>query len=195
VSVTATTSSPRAPGVEPSLSGAICVPGRQVLQEILGPARFDLALAGLPPQMEAEYRGGCTLSWVPIRLLERVVDACGEQVGRSGLDLNDEVSRICVERSFRTIWRIFFRFTSDAALLSRTPVLYEKTYNTGRLEVAIPRSGESEMTLREWPRIPELALRALSVGMETTLRVAGREDVRIRWKRTEHGAVFTGRWR
>ncbi len=148
----------------------------------------------LPEALREEYLGATNLTWVPITTLERVVEACGLEIGRDPLDLNDEVSRIATERAFGTVWRIFLRFTSDNALISRTPIIYTKTYDIGRIVPAIPEQGSATIELLDFPDAPEFVVRPLGVGIETTLRCAGRTDARVSYEMRPGGAVYEAVW-
>jgi len=151
-------------------------------------------MAKLPEADRELYLSATNLTWVPITTLERVVEVCGEELHRDPLDLNDAVSRVATERAFGTVWRVFLRFTSDNALISRTPVLYKKTYDTGRIVPAVPEHGRATIDLLDFPNVPEFVVRPLGVGIETTLRCAGRVDARVTYELTPTGALYTAAW-
>jgi hypothetical protein len=95
----------------------------------------------------------------------------------------------------KTVWRALLRLTTDNALITRTPVIFSRSYNRGRLTASIPVPGRGEITLDEWPDAPEWPLRATRIGVETVLRLAGRKDVRVVAERRPQGAFFLATWR
>ena len=80
------------------------------------------------------------------------------------------------------------------ALLSRTPKIFAKTYDRGKLEAEFPAPGRIVATLTEWPDVPHFRLLATAAGVRTVLRLTGRRDVVCDVERTADGAIFHGRW-
>jgi hypothetical protein len=87
------------------------------------------------------------------------------------------------------------RLTTDKALISRTPVIFGKSYDRGRLEADIPKPGHGEILLLDWPDVPPWPLRATRIGVQTVLSIAGRKDVRVECTRTAAGAHYIATWR
>lgn len=174
----------------PSMSGALMCTGREVTRELIGAEAYERALGSVPPELAAEYRRATSLTWVPLRVVEPVIMAMGGASGRDALDLQDEVARVTVERSLRSIWRVFLRLTSIEAILSRVPVIYGKSFNRGKMVTHPPRDGEMAVELTEWPTAPMHIVRTTRVGLETTLRAAGRSQAVVSMERTRGGAAY-----
>jgi hypothetical protein len=179
----------------PSVSGALACGLRDVLAQVVGADQVDQALATVTPDAAARYRAVSPIGWLPISVLEEVFGKVAQRQGRSIGDLHVEVARTSIERTMRTLWRLLLRLTTDSALISRTPVIYGKSYNRGRLTAEIPAAGRATVTLLDWPNPPEWPLRATQIGIETVLRIAGRDDVDVRYTRTADGALYTATWR
>jgi hypothetical protein len=130
---------------------------------------------------------------VPIRVVQAVVEACGEVVGRDPMALNDEVSRVGARRAFGSVWRAFLRFTSDEALMTRGPMLFAKTYNRGQIRTEFP-SPRTARVLLDWADAPELVVRTLRVAIEELLVAAGREHVRVQVERAPRGSEYRCSW-
>lgn len=175
------------------VGGTIVGEARSVLRELAGP-EFDAGLATLPPSLETAYREVTPLSWFPVDALEEVLGAIAGRMAVDPLDLNDRVSAIATERALGGLWRVLLRITTDRALLSRTPVIYQKTYDTGRIVPRIVAPGRAEVELLDFPDAPPFVLRPLGVGIQTTLRCAGRERARVTYERTPDGALYSGAW-
>jgi hypothetical protein len=105
------------------------------------------------------------------------------------------VARLGVERTVSKLWRPLLRLTTDAALVKRIPLLHSKTYDTGKMEARVPIPLRGEITLRDWPTIPEIDIVALASGTEAVLGVAGRKDAKVRYERTREGAFFVATWK
>jgi len=174
----------------PCMSGTLMTTGREVTREIIGIAAYERALASVPPQVAAEYRRVSPLTWVPLSIVEPVIMAMGAASNRDALDLQDEVARTTIERSLRSIWRAFLRFTSNEAILSRVPILYGRAYDKGRVVATFPRPDRAVIELCDWPNAPSHILRTTRVGLEVTLRAAGRPAAHVSLERTPKGALF-----
>lgn len=178
---------------EPSVYGAIIAQTRAVLIERIGREAYSEALATLPAADAERYDRANALDWVPIRVIEAIARAAGEVTGRDWQVLNDEVSRIGSRRAFGSVWRIFLRFTSDEALMTRGPTIFGKTYSHGRVHCEFSEHGTARIVL-DWPQAPELAVRTLRVAIEELLAAGGRTRVKVNVERTVRGATYQCLW-
>jgi len=177
------------------VSGVNVLGQRAALEQLVGEEAFKAALDKLPASFRATYDTVTPLSWVPIPILETMLLTVAEHTGRDPQSLQAESVRMSVERTLRTVWRVLLRFTSDDALVSRTPVFYNKTFNRGALATKIVTPGCAEIVLTGWPEVPSLQLLALGVGIEGVLYAAGRRELRSSCERTADGARYTVSWR
>lgn len=173
------------------MSGALMTTGREVTKELIGEAAYERALASVPKYISTEYRRVTPMTWVPLSIVEPVIFAMGDASGRDAHDLQDEVARVTVERSLRTIWRLFLRFTSNEALISRMPIIFSKSYNKGRILTSFPRPDRAMIELLDWPNAPLHIVRTTRVGLEVTLRAAGRPGARVSFEKTPRGYLYT----
>lgn len=167
---------------------------RQILLETVGQAALDRALATLPADAAREYSAVTALSWVPLTTLAAVIDAVAREVGREPEAFFDGIVRKTTERSFTTLFRVLLHFTTDHALITRTPIIYARTRNVGKLEATIVAPGVARLRLTEWPSIAERNARSIAIGIETVLTLSGRRNVRWTWSRSADGANFELRW-
>ena len=135
------------------------------------------------------------IEWMPIVVMEEAFSAIAAEVGTDVASLHERVATVSVERTFRTVWRVLLRLTTDKALVSRTPLVFARSYNRGRLAAEVPRPGRGEITLFDWPNVPAWPQRATRIGIATVLRVAGRSDVRVEMAPTPTGARYVATWR
>lgn len=178
----------------PRLSGANVVEARKALVKLLGADVVTRAIAALPDGDREIYGLATAVGWVPLSITENVLVNCAERAHWPLDLLASETARVATETLVTGLWRVLLRFTSDSALVSRTPLLYSKTYDTGSLSSDLPGGGRATITLTGWPDIPELQILSLGSGIATVLRCAGREQVRLTPQRTSTGVVYTGSW-
>ncbi|APR87186.1 hypothetical protein A7982_12535 [Minicystis rosea] len=178
------------PAGEACMAGAVMTTGREVTRQLIGDAAYERALASVPPHIAAEYRRVTSVTWVPLSIIEPVIMAMGQAAGRDPFALQDDVARTTVERSLRSIWRIFLRFTSNDAILSRVPIIFSKSYSRGRLVTGTTRDGRTQVELLDWPNAPMHILRNTRVGLEATFHAAGRPNVHVSLERTPNGALY-----
>lgn len=131
-----------------------------------------------------------SLEWVELGEVERSVRALAGAVGRDPIALNVEATRLGTEDSFRTIWKVLLRFTSDDALVARSPTLYGRAFNTGALVYEPVTPGQANLRVADWDDPPALHMHGLASGIETMLRLAGRSDARVRYEVEGRRAVF-----
>lgn len=177
------------------VSGALAANLRGVVRELLGDAAVDTALRRVPRDVADEFEAVTSLGWVRISTFETVFTELAGSAGKTVSELHSEVARVSIERTMRTVWRMLLRVTTDNALISRTPVIFARSYNRGRLSAAIIAPGRAELTLSDWPDAPDWPLRATRIGVETVLRLAGRKDARASAERRSHGASIVATWR
>jgi hypothetical protein len=167
----------------------------EVARAVVGPDTVARAFGNAEPGARAAVEGALPGGWVPIVSVERAFASIADAAGRDLPGLHLELARISVERALKTFWRMLLRLTSDEALVRRTPIIFGKSYNRGRLEPRIVSPGRGEVRLVDWPHAPDWPVRGTRVGVETVLRVAGRKDVRVETQRTPTGALYIATWR
>lgn len=177
------------PAEETRIFGAVLLEQRKVLRELAGDAVLDRVIADLPEDRRNEYEGLTLLSWCRHSTATDVVVGVGRELGKRPEIFQSEVVRAGVERLFGGVWKVLLRFSSDDALIKRSALLYSKACDRGRITVEQLGVGHVKLTLSEWPDAPDLAIIALTAGIESVLRVVGRRPV-ITWKREAPVVVF-----
>jgi hypothetical protein len=179
----------------PRVSAALLCDQREILRETIGAGALERALSAVPEPYASELRAMTPVGWVSGEAAEAMFVHAAEAAGRDVLALHRDVVRLGVERTYRSVWRLILRLTTDSALVSRTPLLYAKTYDRGSLTSRIVSPGRAEIALIGLPDAPEIHLRGLVYGIETALTVAGRRGVRVHFERRPDGALFVASWR
>jgi hypothetical protein len=181
-------------GAEPTISGALITQHRAILIELVGDDTLAQALASLDPPDRDALENATSLSFVPIRSADAMYRAIGRVAGRDYAQLHETVSRMAVDRALKTIWRLLLRFTSDEALVARTPVIFTKAFPQGVLHPRVVGPGRAEIRVESWPHMPEYAIRGTRVAVESVLRLAGRSNVKITAEPTHDGVVYHTSW-
>jgi hypothetical protein len=179
----------------PSVSGTLVCGLLQAGHELVGAEAVARGLSALAPGIRAHVADAIPGQWVPIASAEEAFRCIAEAANRDWPALHAELARHTVERAYRTFWRMLLRLTTDGALVSRTPVIFAKSYNRGRLVASILFPGRGEVELVDWADAPDWPIRGTQAGIETGLRIAGRRNVRVESKRTQTGASFHVTWR
>jgi hypothetical protein len=178
----------------PCASGMAVLDMRWAIEKMLGASILKLALERVTPSAREEYMHATPLSWVTYGTLAEVHDAVAAVTRVDAMVLADKLARLTVERSFTTVWRIFLRFTSDEAIIVRTPAFYAKSRSVGYMASRILEPGKSESIVSGFPTIPQRDIVILAASIETVITLAGRKDVKSSGERMPDGARFITRW-
>jgi hypothetical protein len=177
------------------MSGSIILEHRKVIVERFGITVLNEAVAGLSAAAREEFEEARPSTWVRISTIEAFYANLSKQLGRKVADLHIEVGRLATERTLKTLWRVFLRFTSDEALITRSPVLFSKSYDKGRVEATVTRPGQGVVTLSDWPDVTDFPVRGLCNGITSFLTLAGRNNVTTRvTARTPEQTVIAVTW-
>jgi hypothetical protein len=180
----------------PMLSGQAVVDSRWAWAQVIGHEAATRALASLPPSVREDYERATPLTWVSYETMRQVHDAYAREAGERVESLLDRVLPLAIERSFKTVWRLLLRFTTDEALIARTPLLYQRTRSRGTMTARVgARPGEGHCDLTGWASIPSRDVHALTVSIRSFLVLAGRESVTVVGERTASGAHFRATWK
>ena len=185
---------PLARDEHPRLSGAILLDNLRALREIAGEAAILGGLDALDADMRVSFSSATTLTWVPAPEFERFFTAAASSVGRDRDGLQDEVSSRAIERTLNTLWRVILRVTTDSALMSRTPLLYSKTFDAGEMQSRIYAPGRAEVLLLGWPSVSDFHARGIARGIETVLHCSGRKAARVSCALRATGAAYQATW-
>jgi hypothetical protein len=180
---------------KPRANGTLLVEQIKVLRELHGDRIVDQAIDKLPPEIRREFDMILTTTWVPMEVSDTFHRYVASELGRDPLDVRRELVRTALPRTFKTIWRVLLKFTSDEALVARTPLIYSKTFDRGQFVSRIDRPGIANMRLSGWDEPSDLELVGIGTAVEVVLRLAGRRQPEVKWERVPGGATFIATWR
>jgi hypothetical protein len=180
---------------EPCISGALACSLREVASDMLGAEVVGRALDRVPDPLRSAYENAVPVGWIPLPVVEAAFTELAAEVGSEIAELHERVARRSIDLTIRRFWRVLLRVTTDGALVSRTPSIFARSYNRGKLESRVVSPGHGEVRLHDWPHAPDWPLRGTRVGIEVGLSVAGRRNVHATCTRTATGALFLVSWR
>ena len=108
--------------------------------------------------------------------------------------LHTEIMRRGVEHRVRHLWRILLRLSGTDALTARAKMIYEKSYSAGQVLVGETESRRSSISVKGWPKMPEMAIRGVRVGTQTLLTLAGLKNAVVVSEDRPDGALFRLTW-
>jgi hypothetical protein len=181
--------------MDEQISGAMVRSHLAALHGRFGQGPYDLAIKGLHSDERDELALVTPLSWIQILTLERFYRALATSGGISLEQLHTEIASLVVGEAVKSIWRALLHLSTDEGLIGRSPSIFKKAYRQGRLDVERVTKGVADLTVLEWPDMSEFALRGFRVGIESTLRVAGRREPHAVSERTKDGATIHLEWK
>lgn len=179
---------------EGALSGAFVVQHRETLRTFLGPEVARQLVSSLSAEASRAITEATATGWVPVEAVEELLAAVARHLGRDVESVHAELSAIASERTIRTVWRVLVRLTTDAQLISQTPVMYRKSWNRGMLTGLLHEPGRATLTLGSWPGLPDFTARGVKFTVESALRLANRKNVHVTCNKTVGGARFSVTW-
>lgn len=167
---------------------------RLLVEERHGRALLDRALAPLPQDVRDEYLNATPVSWVRASTDYTVHDAVAALVGQPAEPFHLELLREAMHRSFKTLWKVLLRMTTDNALIARTPSIYRRTRNTGEMVSRLVAPGQARLELRQYPGLTARDTAALGAGLEVVFHLTGRNNPHATSQLVVDGADFELRW-
>lgn len=178
----------------PRFSGALASQQIAYVRRTYGSATIDRALAALSPEDRDEVAAAAPVSWIRVDTFERFHVALAKALGRPVEETHPEISRNGGKSTFQSLWRVLLRIGGASFIMSRAPVVYSKTYDTGVIESRDIGPAGGSFVLLGWPDVPEFVLRGLRAGMSSALEAVGRTGVELTSHRNADGATFRARW-
>lgn len=179
----------------PVANGALILKERSALESLVGKEAVERGLMRVSAEVRDAYENMTSMTRIPTDFVEAVYYAVAEEVGRDPLALHREIVREGVEDALKSIWRIFLRFTSDAAIVRRTPVFFSKGISQGTLESQMLGRGRAEIRLVGWPEASDMQINGIKAATQAVLECSGRKGVRLRHDRTIDGCRIEAEWR
>jgi hypothetical protein len=181
------------------MSGALATDELRVLRSQIGADAYTKVLASLGEAAQAELRALTAVSWIDVEHIKvehikAVFLAAARETGRRPEQVHRDAVRGGIEHTFRSVWRLLLRVTTDNALVTRTPAFYARSYDTGALTARIVSPGRADLLLDGWPNGGEYSMRGVGIAVEATLTLAGRTGVQVSFYRTATGAKYLATW-
>lgn len=181
---------------QPRANGALIAEERGALEALVGADVVRRALeTRVPADVREAYESLTAVTRIPTDYVEQVYYAVAEEAGLDPLAMQHDVVRAGVEKALKSMWRVLLRFTSDAAIVRRTPLFFKRGLSKGNLEAQMLGPGEAEIRLTGWPGVSRMQINGIQAAIQTILECSGRQDVRLSHDRTLDGCRIVARWR
>jgi hypothetical protein len=179
---------------QPRISGTIVCSTRDILRARLGEAGYARLKELLPSGVGESYAMATNIDWLPVSDFNQSYGVAASLLAKPVEELAGEVAREGTLRTMRTVWRVLLRFTTDEALMTRAPLLYTKTFDTGRASTVFETPRRARVSVTGWSMMPALSMLTLGVGIEAVLQAAGRGEAKVRAERSEDGVEYLATW-
>ena len=142
-------------GTEPRLRGGILLDQITFIKREHGPAVVSAALRTLSPMVREEIEDALPISWLNVSSVTAFKSAIAAELGEAPIALNRRVVRGSIGETITTVWRLLLSQLWDSAIIKRTPILYSKAFDRGKLTVQTMTDGRAELHLAGWPDMPD----------------------------------------
>ncbi len=179
--------------MEQFVYGAILLDQRKSMEEIVGKDVVAQAIQGLPAEIRQEYESLLPVSWCPLPVAHKVIDAVAKAGNRPDvLEFHKDLVRRGIDRTMKGFWRSLLSLTSDNFMVSKAPLFFSKSYKRGSLQARFMENGKFEVILMDWPDVPTRDLEVIGVALQRVLELTGRKEVFVLPARTRDGAIYKG---
>lgn len=172
------------------MSGTLVLRHLSAFRSELGPTLVDRALETLPEALQDEVEALVAGAWLAVDRVDQLYEAMSKTCGRPLEELLPVITERGNEAAFSTIWSALLRMAPGRLVLQRATVVFEKSYSHGVLR-ATSTTGGATLELTHWPDVPRNRLLGISAAARAALRLTGKLDVRVAFRSTHDGAVFT----
>lgn len=178
----------------PKLKGSILLDQIAHIETLYGRSVIEKAYGMISPTHRNEVMGALPISWLSTEAAQAFKDAIAEQVGVGSLMFNRMVVRHGIAKTINSLWRVLLRQLWDGAIIKRTPILYAKTFDRGKMSLQISGDHTATFELDGWPQIPEYDCVGLAEGIEALLEFSGRKGATVQWRRSGALMLFDASW-
>ena len=176
------------------MSGALACDELLVLRKQIGDVAYAQTIAALAAEVREDVLALTSVATINVEHIKAVFVAAAKVTGRAPEEVHHDAVFGGTEHTFRNVWRLLLRVTTDNAIITRVPAIYAKSYDIGTLTARITAPGRAEFVLDGWPDGEEFSMRGVGIATEATLTLAGRKDVKAKFYRTANGARFLVSW-
>jgi hypothetical protein len=114
------------------------------VKRLHGAETVEKMIALLPPELARLMRTGgfVTAGWYPLATLRELYRTAQRATGR-GVELARDIGRESTADDFRGIYRVLTFVLSPSFVLKRSPAVFSRYFDTGRMEMIEARDGHA----------------------------------------------------
>lgn len=172
----------------PRVSGAVVLDQMRLAEEQFGKEAHDRCLAAMSVEGGAELAALMPMTWCSLATTTEYWNELGRATNQDVRVIHRRLTRLGLERTFSTFWRILARLTTMEALVKRAAVIFGKAYDRGAMAAQLTGPGCVEVVVTGWPDMPDLEIDALTSAIEALGHLSGRSKIAVKWQRRS-GAI------
>ena len=181
--------------MEPVLArGPNFVYGREFVRETYGLKSWEEVIAALPAEAGAVWTGPMLITGsYPFAAFKSMLGALTDAVGARPEVETARMYSYIADRSLNSVYKFFFRFAQPSFVISRYPILWQRFFESGQVEVPFARAGHARLDFI----LPEIFLdwiRPACLGYSTkAISLSGGSNLEM--KDLEPSRLTDGEWR
>ena len=126
--------------------------GRQFIRETYGQKTWEQVIETLPDEADSVWSGPLLITGTyPFSAFKSMLGALTDVLGARPEVETARMYSYIADQSLNSVYKFFFRFAQPAFVISRYPILWQRFFTSGRVDVPFARAGNArlEFTLPE----------------------------------------------
>jgi len=129
--------------------------GREFVREEHGLKVWEQVVDGLPAEAAAVWNGPLLITGsFPFAAFKSMLSTLTEVVGAQPEDETARMYSYIADRSLNSVYKFFFSLTQPSFVISRYPILWQRFFKSGTVQVSAARAGQARLDFT----LPEIFL-------------------------------------
>lgn len=168
--------------------------GREFVREEHGLKVWEQVMDALPPDAAEVWSGALLITGTyPFTAFKAMLAALTEVVGVRPEEETAQMYSYIADRSLNTVYKFFFRLAQPSFVIARYPVLWERFFKSGRVDVTNAGAGQARLDFT----LPEIFLdwiRPACLGYSArAVSLSGGSELEL--EEVERSELPDGEWR
>jgi hypothetical protein len=168
--------------------------GREFVHQEYGIQTWEQVVGALPQDAAAVWQGPLLITGTyPFTAFKSMLGALTEVVGARPDDETARMYSYIADRSLNSVYKFFFRLAQPSFVISRYPILWQRFFKSGTVEVPVAAAGHARLDFT----VPEIFLdwlRPACLGYSRrAVTLSGGSELEMR--EVEQSQLTGGLWR
>ena len=168
--------------------------GREFVQNEHGLRIWEQVVDAMPEEARSVWTGHLLITGTyPFTAFKSMLRALTEVVGAQREEETARMYSYIADRSLNSVYKFFFRLADPSFVIARYPILWQRFFKSGSVEVPVARAGEARLEFL----LPEIFLdwiRPACLGYSTrAISLSGGTELEM--EELEQTRVEDGQWR